>query len=151
MTEPLDETADGTISLQARKKLGEVAESKTLLAIGPGISRNEETAEIIRKFIANSEIPIVLDADGLNAFEARAKDFNRRGRKGTAKDAEKTTLALTPHPGEMSRLTGLSTQAIQRDRVNVARSFAKEHDVILVLKGDRTIVASPNGECWVGP
>jgi len=149
MTEPLDETADGTISLQARKKLGEVAESKTLLAIGPGISRNEETAEIIRKFIANSEIPIVLDADGLNAFEARAKDFNRRGRKGTAKDAEKTTLALTPHPGEMSRLTGLSTQAIQRDRVNVARSFAKEHDVILVLKGDRTIVASPNGECWV--
>src|SRR5262249_32819823 len=109
----------------------------------------EETAEVVRKFVAESDVPIVLDADGLNAFEGRAKDFNRRGRRDNAENAETTTLVLTPHPGEMSRLTGLSTAAIQRDRINVTRSFAKEHGVILVLKGDRTIVASPNGECWV--
>src|SRR5262249_54191263 len=81
----------------------------------------------------------------------RAKDLNRRGRRGNAENAEKPTLVLTPHPGEMARLTGMSTQAIQRDRINIARSFAKEHGVILVLKGDRTIVASPNGETWVNP
>ena len=56
---------------------------------------------------------------------------------------------LTPHPGEMARLTGLSTAAIQRDRVNIARSFARDHQLILVLKGDRTIIASPEGEAWV--
>ena len=150
MTEPLEETADGTISASALNKLKELAEKKTVLAIGPGISRNEDTAEIVRKLVAKSEVPIVLDADGLNAFEGRAKDLNRKVRKGAAKDA-KNTLVLTPHPGEMARLTGLSTQAIQRDRVNVARSFAKDHAVILVLKGDRTIVASAWGEAWVNP
>src|SRR5262249_4205541 len=116
----------------------------------PGISRNEETAEVLRKLVEDSGLPIVLDADGLNGFEGRAKDFNRKVRKRSAKDAEET-LVLTPDPGEMSRLTGLSVQAIQRDRVKVACSFAKEHRVILVLKGDRTIVADLSGECWVNP
>lgn len=148
MTEPLEETTDGTVSIRALEKLEKLAENKTLLAIGPGISRNEESAEIVRELVAKSEIPTVLDADGLNAFEGRAKDFNRKGCEDGAKGAKKT-LVLTPHPGEMSRLTRLSTKEIQRDRVNVARSFAKEHEVILVLKGDRTIVAGPNGECWV--
>src|SRR5947207_3596330 len=140
MTEPLAETDAGSISLQALKALEQLAEKKTLLAIGPGISRHEETAELVRKIVQDSEIPIVLDADGLNAFEGRTKDFNRRGCRVGAESAEnsgKPTLVLTPHPGEMARLTGLSTQAIQRDRINVARSFAKEHEVILVLKGDR--------------
>jgi len=151
MTEPLEETTDGTISAAALKRLQGLAEKKTLLAIGPGISRNEETAEIVRKLVAQAEIPIVLDADGLNAFEGQVKNFNSSGRRATAEDVEKSVLVLTPHPGEMSRLTGLSTQAVQRDRLNVARSFAKEHGVILVLKGDRTIVASPSGEVWVNP
>jgi NAD(P)H-hydrate epimerase len=152
MTEPLAETDAGSISLQALKALEQLAEKKTVLAIGPGISRHEETAELVRKIVLDSEIPIVLDADGLNAFEGQAKDFNRRVRGERTETAEKnTTLVLTPHPGEMARLTGLSTQAIQRDRVNVAQSFAKEHGVILVLKGDRTMVANPSGETWVNP
>src|SRR6185312_897280 len=67
-----------------------------------------------------------------------------------SESAEKAaTLVLTPHPGEMARLTGLSIAAIQRDRVNVARSFAQDYQLILVLKGDRTIVANPEGESWV--
>jgi len=152
MTEPLAKTDAGSISLQALKALERVAEKKTVLAIGPGISRHEETAELVRTIVLHSEIPIVLDADGLNAFEGQAKDLNRRVRGERTGTAEKNAiLVLTPHPGEMSRLAGLPTAAIQRDRINVARSFAKEHGVILVLKGDRTIVADPSGEAWVNP
>jgi NAD(P)H-hydrate epimerase len=89
--------------------------------------------------VSKSKTPIVLDADGLNAFEGQAQELNGHDR----------TLVLTPHPGEMARLTGLDTAAIQRDRINVARSFARDHQLILVLKGDRTIVANPEGEAWV--
>src|SRR5579864_1739036 len=154
MTEPLPETEAGSISLKSLEPFQTAAENKTVLAIGPGISRHPETAEFVRKIVGESQTPMVLDADGLNAFEGRAEDLNRKDRKDSVKGAEQDigrTLVLTPHPGEMSRLTGLSIKAIQRDRENVARTFAQEHSVILVLKGDRTIVANPNGEAWVNP
>jgi len=148
MTEPLKETGDGAISVDALELLQELARKKTVLAIGPGVSRNEETAEVVRKLVFEPQTAIVLDADGLNAFEGRAKDLSPRERAG-GRNAPRRTLVLTPHPGEMSRLTGLSIAEVQRDRVNVARSFASQHQVILVLKGDRTIVAGPDGEAWV--
>ena len=139
MTEPMAETESGSISTQAMGAFQQAAEKKTVLAIGPGISRHPETSEFVRAVVSKSQTPIVLDADGLNAFEGNVAQLNGRNR----------TLVLTPHPGEMSRLTGLSIAAIQRDRINVARTFAKEHQLILVLKGDRTIVANPDGEAWV--
>jgi NAD(P)H-hydrate epimerase len=139
MTDPLEETDAGSISTSALATFERVAENKTVLAIGPGISRHPATTEFVRTIVQKSKTPIVLDADGLNAFEGKAGDLNGRGR----------TLVLTPHPGEMARLTGLSTAAIQRDRLNVARSFAREHELILVLKGDRTIVSKADGEAWV--
>lgn len=139
MTEPLTETEAGTISLEAFAHFEQIAEKKTVLAIGPGISRDPSSAEFVRAVVRKSQTAIVLDADGLNAFEGRDNLLNGRAR----------TLVLTPHPGEMARLTGLSIPAIQRDRVNLARSFAREHELILVLKGDRTIVANGNGEAWV--
>jgi ADP-dependent NAD(P)H-hydrate dehydratase / NAD(P)H-hydrate epimerase len=151
MTEPLEETGDGTISIHALELLEQLGEKKTVLAIGPGVSRNEETAEVIRNIVGKAASAIVLDADGLNAFEGQAETLNRKDRKGTPEQINGQTLVLTPHPGEMSRLTGLPTAAIQRDRINIARSFAKEHGVILALKGDRTIVADPSGETWVNP
>ena len=151
MTAPLEQTQTGTIALNALAQFWSVAEKKTVLAIGPGISRNPETAEFVRTIVRDASALIVLDADGLNAFEGKAELLNRKVRKGSAKDAKKPILVLTPHPGEMSRITGLSIAAIQRDRINVAREFAKEHGVILVLKGDRTIVAGPNVEAWVNP
>ncbi len=140
MTEPLEKTEVGSISLRALGRVHELADNKTVLAIGPGISRYSETAELVRAVLNSEKMPIVLDADGLNAFERRAGHLNKRGAR---------TLVLTPHPGEMARLTGLSIPAIQRDRIGVARTFAKQHEVILVLKGDRTIVAKPDGEAWV--
>lgn len=145
MTEPLAETDAGTISSASLKAFEQIAARKTVLAIGPGISRDPSTEEFVHTVVQRSETPIVLDADGLNAFEGKANDFKRRANAG----ANQTTLVLTPHPGEMSRLTGLSIAAIQRDRINVARNFAQEHNLILVLKGDRTIIANPQGQAWV--
>jgi hydroxyethylthiazole kinase-like uncharacterized protein yjeF len=139
MTEPLKEIDAGSISNEALPEFERIAENKTVLAIGPGISRHPSSAEFVRAIVIGSKTPIVLDADGLNAFENRAHELNGRDR----------TLVLTPHPGEMARLTGLSTAAIQRDRVNVARSFAQDHQLILVLKGDRTLIANPEGGVWV--
>jgi len=139
MTEPLQETRDGTIARRATNRLRKLAEGKTVLAVGPGISRNAETSELVRELVKKRKIPVVLDADGLNAFEGQATELNRQA----------GPLVLTPHPGEMARLTGITVVAIQRDRVNVARTFAREHKLILVLKGHRSLVAKPDGEVWV--
>jgi len=147
MTEPLGETEAGTIAIDALEEFRRIAERKTVLAIGPGISRNASTAEFVRRAVETPESAIVLDADGLNAFEGRGKDLTRGNRGGA--NGNRQALVLTPHPGEMARLTGLSIQQIQRDRIQVARKFAAEHQLILVLKGDRTIVADTTGEAWV--
>ena len=141
MTEPLAETESGSISTRALPGFWSVGEKGSVLAIGPGISRHPETAEFVRVAFREFTMPMVLDADGLNAFEGKADLLKHRGR----------TLVLTPHPGEMARLTGMSVASIQRDRVNVARAFAYQYKLILVLKGDRTIVANPEGEAWVNP
>jgi hydroxyethylthiazole kinase-like uncharacterized protein yjeF len=139
MTEPLAETKAGSISLRALLSLGTLAEGKTVLAIGPGISRIAETSKLVRALVKKQDLPIVLDADGLNAFAGSAAELNGKGR----------SLVITPHPGEMARLLGSTVAAVQRDRINVARKFARDHRVILVLKGHRTLIADPDGEIWV--
>ena len=141
MTEPLDETDAGTISIRALDKgaMEGLVKGKTVLAVGPGISRNPETSKVVRNLVTTCKAPVVLDADGLNAFEGRGGDLNGKGR----------TLVITPHPGEMARLLGSSVAAVQADRINVARSFAREHELIVVLKGHRTLIAQPDGMVWV--
>jgi hydroxyethylthiazole kinase-like uncharacterized protein yjeF len=139
MTEPLPETEAGTISTGARDRIEELAKGLSVLAIGPGISRDPQTAELVRGLVARLRLPIVLDADGLNAFEGRSGELNGKGR----------TLVITPHPGEMARLVGCSIADVQKDRLGVARKFAREHELIVVLKGHRTLVVRPDGEAWV--
>jgi len=141
MTEPLEETAAGTISMRALAsgQLDAAASGKSVLAIGPGISRDPETAEFVRALRKRSKGLLVLDADGLNAFAGLANEL----------DGNDGSLVITPHPGEMARLTGMTIAAIQRDRINVARNFSGQHKLILVLKGHRTLVAEPSGELWV--
>jgi NAD(P)H-hydrate epimerase len=139
MTEPLKETVEGTIASSALERLGELAKGKSLLAIGPGISRFPETSELVRTLVEQSDIPIVLDADGLNAFEGETNKLSGKNR----------LLVITPHPGEMARLVGSSVADVQKDRLAVARKFAREHELIIVLKGNRTLVVQPNGEAWV--
>jgi NAD(P)H-hydrate epimerase len=139
MTESLAETDAGTISAVALDGVRELAKGMTVLAIGPGISRNAETSEFVRCLVASLDIPIVLDADGLNAFEGRAHELNGKNR----------IRVITPHPGEMARLIGGSVADVQKDRLGVARKFSREHELIVVLKGHRTLVVRPDGEAWV--
>lgn len=139
MTEALLETEAGTIAKTARRRLDELAKGKTVLAIGPGISRHTQTSQLARAVVSHRQLPSVLDADGLNAFEGQAGKLKGKG----------GTLVITPHPGEMARLAGCSTADVQKDRLGVARKFAREHDVIVVLKGHRTLVVRPDGEAWV--
>ena len=145
MTEPLPETLEGTIALRALEAGRALFERKTVIAIGPGISRHHETSEFVRVLVQPGVTPpdavIVIDADGLNAFDRVADQLNGRGR----------TFVITPHPGEMSRLTGLTIAQIQAKRIDVARQFAREHELIVVLKGHRTLIAAPDGTVWVNP
>ncbi|HWZ81687.1 MAG TPA: NAD(P)H-hydrate dehydratase [Terriglobales bacterium] len=143
MTEPLEETDAGTISLKALDSgaMAALLGKKSVLAIGPGISRHQETAELVRRIVQKFDLPMVLDADALNAFEGCTHEMTDRRR----------SLVITPHPGEMSRLTGLTIAEVQSDRVAVARRFAREHELTVVLKGHRTLVVSREGEVWVNP
>ncbi len=139
MTEPLPETDSGTISSRALERIFELSKNKSVLAVGPGISRNPQTAELVRKLVGKSETPMVLDADGLNAFEGRTNELNGKGH----------ILVITPHPGEMARLAGCTVADVQKDRLGMARTFASQHELIVVLKGHRTLVANPEGDVWV--
>lgn len=140
MTEPLDETEAGTIAISNLKgRLDEAVRGKTVVAIGPGISRHAETADLVRHVVANYEFPMVVDADGLNAFEGQTEKLT----------GARHPVVITPHPGEMARLVGSAISDVQKDRVTVARKFAAEHKVIVVLKGHRTVVADPMGAVWV--
>jgi NAD(P)H-hydrate epimerase len=139
MTEPLPETEAGTIAASAGELLDAFVKGKSVIGIGPGISRFPETSELVRTLVRKSEVAVVLDADGLNAFEGPTGELNGKGR----------VLVITPHPGEMARLAGCSTTDVQKDRLGVARRFAREHELIVVLKGNRTLVVQPDGEAWV--
>jgi len=143
MTEPLAETSAGSIALAAVEsgRFLDLTRPMTVVAIGPGIGRHPETVQFVHEAVHQTKLPLVLDADGLNAFEGQANLLDGRRRP----------LVLTPHPGEMSRLAGISIKAVQADRLTVARSFARDHHLVLVLKGDRTIVALPDGSAWVNP
>jgi len=141
MTEPLPETANGSISLRAFDSgaLSQIARNKTVIAIGPGLTTDPQTAAVVRRALQEFGQPAVVDADGLNALAAAEWSGDRRFR------------VLTPHPGEMSRLAKKTIPEIEQDRVGVARALARERRVHLVLKGYRTLLAFPDGRVWVNP
>jgi hydroxyethylthiazole kinase-like uncharacterized protein yjeF len=141
MTEPLPETRAGGIDISALDHVVELASTMDVVALGPGIGREPQTFEFVHELVKRVKCPMVIDADGLNAFQGKTELL----------DGSQRRLVLTPHPGEMSRLTGLSIKVIQADRLNVARQFAQERHLILVLKGNNTIVALPDGQAWVNP
>jgi NAD(P)H-hydrate epimerase len=139
MTEPLPETATGAISLSAVDRLKAVAENKDVLAIGPGLGAHAETVSAVRRAVEELAQPMVIDADGLNALAGAQWATHGRLR------------VLTPHPGEMARLTGKTVAMIEADRVASARAFAVDRQVCLVLKGCRTLMAFPDGRVWINP
>ena len=143
MTEPLAETESGAISMRALEygKMDAVMEGKSVVALGPGFSRHTEAAQFARSLVNMHNQPLVIDADGLNAFEDCPQML----------DGHRRPLVLTPHPGEMARLTGLSTADVQKDRIGVARKLAAGRRAIVVLKGHRTVIAQPEGSTWINP
>ena len=146
MTEALPETEDGAISLRALEegRFEKLMHGKTVLAVGPGVGSHPETAEFVRSVVNQYPVPLVLDADGLNAFAGRMETFSQDVRRAHA-------TVFTPHPGEMARLTGKTTAEVQAARLGVAREFSQRFGVVLVLKGFRTLTASPDGQVYVNP
>ena len=131
----------GALVPQDLDTLKNAANGKHAVVIGPGISRGDQTAELFRRFLADLVAPCLIDADGLNAIA---------GRLDVLSDAA-GPIILTPHPGEMARLVGSTSAAVQEDRVGVARGLATQRRVLVVLKGARTLVALPDGTVWVNP
>jgi NAD(P)H-hydrate epimerase len=142
MTEPLLSTKLGTISAANLKagRFSALAKNKTLLAIGPGLGTHQETQRFVRFLVQKAEQPLLLDADGLNAFAGRPKEFAKR---------KSPHLAVTPHPGEMARLCGLSNDKVQSDRPGIALKSAKSWNAHVILKGFHTILATPDGRAFV--
>ena len=132
MTLPLDETKECSFAASAEKKIIDFALTCDAAAIGPGVSLNGETQSLVRSLVKKLNRPIVLDADGLNAYADNAADL--------ANDGDKP-IVITPHPGELARLTGMTIDEIQRDRQAAARSASIRFGAITVLKGFQTVVA----------
>jgi len=134
MTLPLPETKDGSLSLSAYKEIMDFCKNIDVLVIGPGLTQNRSTQALIRKVLNRIKKPTVIDADALNAL---ARNL---GCIAEPKDRGIKEIIMTPHQGEMARLLGTSINIIQKDRENIARSFAKKYRLTLVLKGHNTIV-----------
>lgn len=141
MVKPVEEGPEGAVAFSNVEglRLEELLKRMTVLAVGPGLSQRGEASAVARELLARTKIPMVIDADGLNAFDGRDDLLNGEGR----------TLVLTPHPGEMARLAGMTVKEVEADRIGLARRFATEHKLTLVLKGWRTLVAHPDGRIAV--
>ena len=139
MVRPFFETKDYSLSLLAEREIINFSEKCDCLAVGPGVSQNKETQGLIRNIVSKVNKPIVLDADGLNAFIGHPDML----KKAVAQ------LVLTPHPGEMAHLLGKETEEVQNNRKDIALSFAHQYNIVLVLKGHQTIVAAPGGDYYV--
>ena len=143
MTWPLAATAAGQISAEnlAPEEIAALTAGKTVLAIGPGLGQSPETVKFTTGLLSATKIPAVIDADALNILAAKPVLL--------AKLAKGRTLVLTPHPGEMARLAGITVPEVQAGRLAVARGFAQRVGVTLVLKGARTLIAHPDGRVAV--
>jgi NAD(P)H-hydrate epimerase len=117
-----------------------IAHGKSVLAMGPGLGTAPETQKWIRSVVATTELPIVLDADGLNAFAAKPDELKKR---------KTPLLALTPHPGEMAHLLGVKSADVQSRRLEVAREAAARWRAFVILKGFHTILATPDGRTFI--
>lgn len=140
MTLSLSDAGQGTLSAESLDSILDFAEHKAdLIAIGPGIGISKDTQKLLSELIRHSPVPLVIDADGLNSITAAKKMLRN----------SKSPVILTPHPGEMARLTGGSVADIEKNRIDPAVSFSKKTGAYLVLKGAPTIIATPEGRAYI--
>jgi ADP-dependent NAD(P)H-hydrate dehydratase / NAD(P)H-hydrate epimerase len=136
---PLPETSEGSVSADALDPVLVALERAHALAIGPGLTAHHETAGFVRELVRRCPVPVVVDADGLNAFAGRAGDLLDRA--GGA--------VLTPHAGEFGRLSGIAAREVESDRLGHVRRLAALTGAVTLLKGSRTVIAEPGGRVWV--
>jgi NAD(P)H-hydrate epimerase len=141
MTVALPETKSGCVSTKAVDVIMETLKGKNALAIGPGLSTDKETVRLLETLLPQVECPLIIDADGINAL----------GKSGKLIDQIRAETVLTPHPKEMSRLSGWSVQDILNQRIERAGEYAQEHNITLLLKGARTVVAFADGTVLINP
>ncbi len=139
MLKVLPETRQGSLSLAAFPEILSTIERMDVVAIGPGLSQQPQTKDLVRQLLPKIVKPLVVDADGLNALAEDVAVLKRRH----------LPMILTPHPGEMGRLVRLSSADVQRDRQRIATSFAQQYHVIVVLKGHQTVVAGFDGQVYL--
>jgi ADP-dependent NAD(P)H-hydrate dehydratase / NAD(P)H-hydrate epimerase len=141
MMTPLAEGTKGEVSFKNLDgaKLDALVKKISVVAVGPGLSTEGDAPAFARQMVEKTTVPVVIDADALNAFAGDTKLLDGEGR----------VMVLTPHPGEMARLAGLTVKEVEADRVGLARTFAMKHKLTLVLKGWRTLVAHPDGSIAV--
>ena len=150
MLVPLSQGTDGAPDLANLNNLDALTRKASIIAIGPGLSTKGDASEFARQVVTGTTLPLVIDADALNAFDKTQVDLLNPTGDGDDGDKDKPRpLTLTPHPGEFARLTGLTVQQVEADRLNLARQFSTEHHLHLVLKGWRTLVAHPDGKVGV--
>jgi NAD(P)H-hydrate epimerase len=136
---PLPETAAGTIAKEGAGPVLERLAAADALAIGPGLTTDEQTVAFVREVVRRSPVPLVLDADGLNAFTG----------DGAALGDRESEAVLTPHVGEFTRLTGVKPRDLDADRPAHARVLATQAGAVALLKGSRTVIAEPDGRLFV--
>jgi NAD(P)H-hydrate epimerase len=141
MTEALPETAAGSVAAGAHDAIVELARSRDAVALGPGLGLHPDTQALVQGLVRDLATPMLLDADALTAL----------GPQPAVLPGAPAPRCVTPHPGEMSRLIGGTVAEVERDRIEVARWFAREHGAHVVLKGAGTVVAAPSGEVYVNP
>jgi NAD(P)H-hydrate epimerase len=139
MTKPLPETSARSLAVKALAESEALLKEATVLALGPGISTYPETAELVHQAVTTLTLPMVIDADGLNCLALK---------KGWKKNS-KAELVLTPHPGEMARLLGITIEEVQKDRIGITERAASEFQATVVLKGAPTIIAQPGQDTFI--
>jgi NAD(P)H-hydrate epimerase len=135
----LPQTSQGTISNAARDALAPTVERADAVAIGPGLDPNDETDAFVRDFVVNCPKPVVVDAGGLTAFVGHAKEFAKA----------KSPVIITPHDGELARLTGETIPTAPLERIAFSVRIARELCVTLVHKGAPSLIVNPDGEVWI--
>ncbi len=141
MPEPLPETPAQTLALAGKERLTALAGARDAVALGPGLGLDPETQTLARELVRDLPVPMVVDADALTALTGHLEVL------GDAAGPR----CLTPHPGEMARMLGVPVATVQADRIETARRFAARHRVHVVLKGDRSVIAAPDGRVLVNP
>jgi len=141
MTYPVKDRGTGYFHLSAYKEISDFVSDKDVIVMGPGLSQESDTTMLVRELYQNINKPFVIDADGINAFQGQTDIIKGSGRKAV----------FTPHPGELSRLMGVTPKDINNDRVGVAQRFVRHTGANLILKGARTVIVSDKEELFINP